>query len=51
VRLAERAQARHGGMELEDHTAMVFKVRNGKIVEMRGYLDRDEALMAAKRDV
>jgi ketosteroid isomerase-like protein len=45
--MRERAQARHGGVHLEDDTAMILKVRNGRIVEMRGYLDRAEALRAA----
>jgi hypothetical protein len=33
----------------QDDTAVVIKVRRQKIVEMTGYLDRDEALRAARR--
>jgi ketosteroid isomerase-like protein len=47
VFMREKAHARQGGVELQDNTAMILTVRNGKIVEMRGYLDRDEALRAA----
>ena len=47
VFMRETAEARHGGVELQDHTAMVVRVRERKIVEMRGYLDRHEALKAA----
>jgi ketosteroid isomerase-like protein len=46
--LREKAHARHGGVELHSETAMVFKVRDGKIAEARGYLDRDEALRAVE---
>ena len=44
----ETARARHGGLEVESETAAIFKVENGQIVEIRGYLDRDEALRAAR---
>ena len=43
----ERGRAR-GGIDVENATAAVFKVRNGQIVETQGYLDRDEALEAAQ---
>jgi ketosteroid isomerase-like protein len=45
--LNETAQGR-GGLDVHNETAVVFKVRRGRIVEGRGYLDRDEALAAAK---
>jgi ketosteroid isomerase-like protein len=45
--LRESAKIRHGGLEVQNDTATIFKVRQQKIVEMRGYLDRDEALRAA----
>ena len=45
--LRERAHARHGDLEVQNETAVVIKVRHQKIVEARGYLDRDEALRAA----
>ena len=45
--LREIGETRQGGPEMQDHTAMIFKVREEKIVEMTGYLDRDEALRAA----
>jgi ketosteroid isomerase-like protein len=44
----ELAQSRHGGPEMQSETAAVFRVRHGKIFEIRGYLDRDEALRAAR---
>jgi ketosteroid isomerase-like protein len=47
VFLHESGRTRHGGPELHNHTAMVFRTRDGKIVEITGYLDRDEALRAA----
>jgi ketosteroid isomerase-like protein len=47
VFLHETAQARHGDLEAQLDTAMTFKVRGRKIVEMTGYLDRQEALQAA----
>ena len=45
--LHETAQPRHGDVEMQSDTAMTFKVREQKIVEATGYLDRDEALKAA----
>ena len=46
VFMRETAQARHGGLEVQNDTAAIIKVRKQKIVEMTGYLDRDEALRA-----
>ena len=43
----ETARAHRGGLELHSDTATIFKVRQGKIVQATGYLDRDEALEAA----
>lgn len=43
----EIGRASHGHLEVETETAVIFKVRNGRIAEARGYLDRDEALRAA----
>ncbi len=48
VFLHERAQARGGGPEVHNETAMIIKVRDEKIAEMTGYLDREEALRAVK---
>ena len=45
--LRERAHARRGDLDVENETAAIIKVRGGKIVEARGYLDREEALKAA----
>jgi ketosteroid isomerase-like protein len=45
----ETGRARHADLEVQNDTAAVFKVRQGKIVEVRGYLDREEALEAARR--
>jgi ketosteroid isomerase-like protein len=44
--LREIAHARHGDLEVHNDTAMVFKMRQQKIVELTGYLDRAEALRA-----
>ena len=43
----ERARSRHSDLELESNTATIFRLRDGKVVEVRGYLDREEALQAA----
>jgi ketosteroid isomerase-like protein len=48
VFLHETAQSRYGGPALQSETAMIMKVHDRKIVEMTGYLDRDEALKAAR---
>jgi ketosteroid isomerase-like protein len=47
VFMRETAQPRHGSLEVHSDTAVIIKVREQKIVEMTGYLDRDEALGAA----
>ena len=43
----EIARSRHSELEIHSDTAMVFKVRAGRIVEARGYMNRDQALEAA----
>jgi ketosteroid isomerase-like protein len=48
VFMHESGKSRHGGPEVQDDTAVIFKVRQQKIVEMTGYLDREEALRAAR---
>jgi ketosteroid isomerase-like protein len=45
--MRETAQASHGNLDVQNETAAILKVRKRKIVEVRGYLDRDEALRAA----
>ena len=45
----ETGQSRHGGPEMQSDTAVIIKVRQQRIVEMTGYLDRDEALRAARQ--
>ena len=35
------------GVELEDDTAVVVTVRDGRIVRIQGYMDQDAALQAA----
>ena len=45
--LRETGRARHGGPEVETRTALVVRVREGRMLEIRGYLDRDEAMRAA----
>jgi ketosteroid isomerase-like protein len=48
VFMHETARSRSGGPAIQSDTAMIMKVRHRKIVEMTGYLDRDEALKAAR---
>jgi hypothetical protein len=43
----ETARSHQSDLKIRYDTASLFKVRAGKIVEMTGYLDRDEALRAA----
>jgi ketosteroid isomerase-like protein len=43
----ETAQIRDSDLEVESRTASLIKVRGGRVVEMRGYMDPDEALRAA----
>lgn len=43
----ETARIRDSDLEVESGTASVIKVDDGKIVELRGYMDPDEALRAA----
>jgi ketosteroid isomerase-like protein len=44
VFVRETAQSRQGGPLMHTDVASLFRVRGQKIAEMRGYLDRDEAL-------
>jgi ketosteroid isomerase-like protein len=44
--LRESVRSR-GGLDLQKETAVIIKIREGRITEARGYLDRDEALKAA----
>jgi ketosteroid isomerase-like protein len=46
----EVARSRHSEQEMETNTAVIYTVRNGKVVEARGYMDRAEALEAAGLD-
>lgn len=50
VFMRETGRGRHGGPEVQNDTAMIFKMRQQRIVEITGYLDRDEALKAASGD-
>jgi ketosteroid isomerase-like protein len=43
----ESAQIRDSDLEVESSTASLIKIRDAKVVEMRGYMDPDEALSAA----
>jgi ketosteroid isomerase-like protein len=43
----ETARSHHSDLAIGYDTASVFSVRDGRIVEMTGYLDREEALRAA----
>jgi ketosteroid isomerase-like protein len=42
----EVARSRHSEQEMETNTAVVYAVRDGRVVEARGYMDRAEALEA-----
>lgn len=43
----ETARIRDSDLEVESGTASLVKVDDGKVVELRGYMDPDEALRAA----
>jgi ketosteroid isomerase-like protein len=43
----ETARSRHSDLEVETNTAGVVRFQEGKIIEITGYMDRDEALEAA----
>jgi ketosteroid isomerase-like protein len=43
----EIARSRHSSEEMETRTAVIYTVRDGRVAEVRGYMNRDEALEAA----
>ena len=43
----EIARSRHSQEEMETRTGVVYRLRDGKVVEARGYMNRDDALEAA----
>ena len=45
--LHEYRRGRGSGIELENDTAIVFTLRDGRILKMQGYMDQAEALKAA----
>ena len=47
VLMHEYRRGRGSGVELETDTAVVFAVRDGRVVRIQGYMDRTEALEAA----
>ncbi len=47
VLLHEFRRGKGSGVETETDTAMVYEVRDGRVVRIQGYMDRDEALEAA----
>jgi ketosteroid isomerase-like protein len=47
VLLHEYRRGRGSGVELEGKTAVVVAVRQGRVVRIQGYMDRDAALEAA----
>ncbi|MGA9370871.1 MAG: nuclear transport factor 2 family protein [Solirubrobacterales bacterium] len=49
VFLLEKGRSGRGEAELLNETAMAFKVNEGKVVEARGFLDREEAIEAARQ--
>jgi ketosteroid isomerase-like protein len=46
VLIHEYRRGRGSGIEVEAETAMVLKVREGRVVRMQGYMDRGRALRA-----
>ncbi len=46
VLVREFRRGKGSGIELEVDTAIVFEVRDGRVVRIQGYMDRDEALEA-----
>ena len=47
VLLHEYRRGKGSGIELEDDTAVVVTIQDGRIVGMQGYMDQDAALKAA----
>ncbi len=47
VLLHEYRRGRGSGVELESDTAVVFTVRDGRVVRIQGYMDQGAALKAA----
>ena len=47
LRLHEYRRGRGSGIEMESDTAVVFTVRDGRVVRMQGYMDQSAALAAA----
>ena len=47
VRLHEYRRGRGSGVEVENDTAVVFTLRDGRIVRLQGYMDQDAGLKAA----
>jgi ketosteroid isomerase-like protein len=47
VLVREFRRGRGSGVELETDTAVVFEVRDARVVRIQGYMDRAEALKAA----
>lgn len=47
VLLHEYRRGKGSGIELEDDTAVVVTVRDGRIVRIQGYMDQDTALKDA----
>ena len=47
VLMHEFRRGKGSGVEMETDTAMVFEVRDGRVVRIQGYMDRGEALEAA----
>jgi ketosteroid isomerase-like protein len=43
----ETVRIRDSDLDVESSTASLIKVRDGKVVELRGYMNRDEALRDA----
>ena len=44
----ERRRGRGSGVEVESQTAVVFGFRDGRVIRLQGFMDRDEALRAAR---
>ena len=47
VFLRETARSTHSDVPIESETATLARIRDGEVVELRGYMDREAALEAA----
>jgi ketosteroid isomerase-like protein len=43
----ERRRGRGSGVEVESETAVLFDLRDGLVIRLQGFMDREDALEAA----